>query len=163
LIAIGIDPGIITTAVMCIDEDGKPLGWTAHIGEPKAKDDKRSRRIEPERLYKMVSNALSCVIALQTQHHADIIALEEPFCAKGTIALKGYAVFAALCYSLHNLVLSSEFITVSPNTVKKFVGAHKKMFVAREVQRRWGFSSDDHNVVDAYAIARWAMSQQNGK
>jgi len=162
LIAIGIDPGIITTAIMCVDEDGKPLGWTAHVGEPKAKDDKRSRRIEPERLFEMVCTASATVVKLHLQYGAEIIAIEEPFCAKGQIALKGYAVFAALCYQLHG-IYTAKLVTVSPNTVKKFVGAHKKMFVAREVQRRWGFSSDDHNVVDAYAIARWAMSQQNGK
>jgi len=161
LIAIGIDPGIITTAVMCVDEDGKPLGWTAHVGEPKAKDDKRSRRVEPERLHKMVLQVFYTVDALHQSYRAEIIAIEEPFCAKGQIALKGYAVFAALCHILYGNY-PEQLITVSPNTVKKFVGAHKKMFVAREVQRRWGFSSDDHNVVDAYAIARWAMSQ-NGK
>jgi len=162
MIAIGIDPGIITTAVMCIDEDGKPLGWTAHVGEPKAKDDKRSRRIEPARLWKMVNSTLSSVLSLHVKYSVEIVAIEEPFCGQGKISLKGYAVFAALCDRLYGLYRES-FVTASPATVKKFVGAKQKMFVAREVQRRWGFSSDDHNVVDAYAIARWAMSQQNGK
>ena len=94
--------------------------------------------------------------------HSVCIAIEEPFNTHGIHgAMLQHGVFSAIVYDL-----TSDFrvIPVWPTTIKRFVGGpKKKLFIVREVYRRWGFSADDDNVVDAYAIARWAASERGVK
>lgn len=55
---------------------------------------------------------------------------------------------------------------VPPTVLKKFVtgrGDSDKAVLMRDVWRRWGFESNDHNVCDAYALARFARAASENR
>jgi Holliday junction resolvasome RuvABC endonuclease subunit len=168
MIYIGIDPSIVETAWVALDDKGKVLAQVAHVDHwnRHKPDEKKPKRLEVGRLRQMVDDVVRAVttqLLVQTRSVSDrhIVAIEEPFVGEnGASALKTYAVFAGIIVAL--IWPELDTLTVPPTTLKKFVGAKKKVLIAREVYKRWGFQSDDHNIVDAYAIARWAMSQRNG-
>jgi len=50
-------------------------------------------------------------------------------------------------------------LVVPPTVLKKYVtgkGTGDKAVMLLHVYKRWGFETDDHNVADAYALARFA-------
>ena len=52
------------------------------------------------------------------------------------------------------------YILIAPGTLKKFItgqGNAKKDMILREVFRRWGVETDDHNIADAYGLLRIGM------
>ncbi len=59
------------------------------------------------------------------------------------------------------------WLEVPPTSLKKFVcgtaklpsGAKGKKEIIRHVQERWGFYTANHNVADAYGLARWGLVQ----
>lgn len=161
MIYVGVDPSIVETAWVALDDRGKVVSQCAHVDHWKRHDPDapRTKRLEPGRLKQMVRDVTVAIEACsrnQGMHGSLRVAIEEPFVGEnGASALKTYAVFAGLIVSFDSL----DLLVVPPTTLKKFVGAKKKVLMAREVFKRWGYQSDDHNLVDAYAIARWAMAQ----
>ena len=167
MVFVGIDPSIVCTGIVAI-MDGAVV-WERTVEEPKRKKDepKKGTRVDPVRLLQAVINIeRDALMGWNHQSHEVVVAIEEPFIGKNaTSALKTYSVFAALVYLTQEYVELekgvSALLTPSPQTIKKFVGAKEKNFVARAVFRKWGYAADDDNLVDAYAIARWAEAQWN--
>ena len=162
MIFVGIDPGINASAVVAI-ENGKVVGEQLVLDIVKGP---KQKRFELNRVRTMATQ-VSCAIyeiwskSPSTSLHI-VIAIEEPFVgANASGALKQYSVFVAL--ALMDSPRSPDALYfVAPTTLKKFVGAKgKKNLIAREVYKRWKYEADDDNLVDAYAIARWAEATWN--
>jgi Holliday junction resolvasome RuvABC endonuclease subunit len=157
MIFVGIDPGINKTGVVGI-QDGRVVFQKLVSIEQKEK----LRRFDFFRVENMRMTTMAAVFAIAAREQTTdqiIVGLEEPFVgASASGALKQYSVFVALA-----LDLNREFgvFIVAPTTLKKFVGAKEKNFVARQVFKRWEYEAADDNLVDAYAIARWAESEWN--
>lgn len=152
----GIDPGVNKTAIVTIAETGD-VSWEVvrvkREGPPK-------RRIDPARHWAMVSQVCDHVMGLPSPC---VVAIEEPFVgANGATALLQFGVFASIVHELFPF-FGGELRCLAPATLKKFVGVRgKKELMVREVFRRWEFDNDDTDVVDAYAMARWAMEGCGG-
>src|SRR5262245_39708054 len=119
------------------------------------------RRLDPGRLRDMTTRITEAIVDTGATPGSMTVAIEEPFVGKqGSSALKQYAVWAVVA-NLFQGSIGDRLLSVHPNTVKRFVGKgmQRKEDLMREVKRRWGFTHSDHNVCDAYAIARWAAER----
>ena len=88
------------------------------------------------------------------------LGIEEPMGAhKGNGAKIGMA-FTACVLAVNEWIDSKDGDTVyihKPTQIKKFItgrGNAKKDVIIREVYKRWGFETDDHNIADAYGLAQ---------
>ena len=166
---VGIDPGIVETAIVSIGATGREVITKAAIMGGSAKNEPRGfKRLRPERLRLMMRGVqceIDTILAFRELKDA-FFAIEEPFVGvNGATALKTYAVFACTIDWLQCMAENRKIrgiLTVPPTTLKKFVGAKKKESVARQAYKLWRFESDDNNIVDAYAIAMWARDQFAG-
>lgn len=148
---VGIDPGVNKTAIVTLDDKLEidiEIVKVKRPGPPK-------RRLDAARHWAMVSQVCDFVMSLPSP---TIVGIEEPFLGKGpSTSLLQFGVFASIVHELFPF-FGGELRTVAPMTLKAFVGVTgKKDLMVREVFRRWNFDHDDTDVVDAYAIARWAM------
>ena len=168
MIFVGVDPSIVCTGIVAI-MDGEVV-WERTVDDPPRKkgEPKKGTRVDPVRLANMVRRVLECFPGpWSKEEHTDVfVAIEEPFIGKNaTAALKTYSVFAALVFEVQMIINYQNgivgLLTPSPANIKKFVGVKEKNFVARAVFRKWGYAADDDNLVDAYAIARWAEAEWN--
>lgn len=172
MIFVGVDPSIVCTGIVAIMDGAVVSEHVVKEPTPKKDAPKKGYRVDPVRLGNMVRGTLEHLPGPWSKRDFPpiVVAVEEPFIGKNaTAALKTYSVFAALVFELRMLSIN-EFshevvglLTPSPAQVKKFVGAKEKNFVARAVFRKWGYAADDDNLVDAYAIARWAEAEWNAK
>ena len=157
---IGIDPGIVETAIVIVEQGGTVLRIKTFLGGSD-KDEPRGSRLTPRRLRQITGPALEEL--RPSLSPMTVVAIEEPFVGPNwSTALKTHGVFAVLADVLQEAVDAGRLrrlLVVAPSTVKRFVGAKKKGTIAREVFKRWKFESDDHNFVDAYAIAMWARQE----
>ena len=167
MIFVGVDPSIRATGIVAL-RDGEVV-FQICVNEPPRKkyDPKKPPRVDAERLANMERAISNRFDELDPSRSGEaVVAVEEPFVGKsGPAALKTYSIFAAVVVDLQKRVWSrrvAKLYTPSPATVKKFVGAKEKNFVARRVFKLWGYEPDDDNLVDAYAIARWAEAEWNG-
>lgn len=163
MLFVGIDPGINGTGVVGI-EDGKVIG---EILVPDIVKGPKQKRFELNRVRTMATQVSCAIFEIWSKAPSNlhiVIAIEEPFVgANPSTALKQYSVFVAL--ALMDSPRSPDALYfVPPTTLKKFVGVKgKKNLIAREVYKRWKYEADDDNLVDAYAIARWAENEWNSK
>jgi len=166
MIFVGVDPSIVCTGIVAI-MDGEVV-WERTVDDPPRKKDepKKGTRVDPVRLANMVRGIQSAALLGWDTSHDVVLAVEEPFIGKNaTAALKTYSVFSAFVFLaqietyMHQHIVA--LLTPSPANIKKFVGVREKNFVARAVFRKWGYAADDDNLVDAYAIARWAEAEWN--
>lgn len=90
-------------------------------------------------------------------------------CIEGfSLASKGQAVSYqfGIGFSIRFALIDAglQYIEVTPSGLKKFVagkgkGNAKKEIIIKEVYKRWGYEHDSNNVIDAYALARYALAQ----
>jgi Holliday junction resolvasome RuvABC endonuclease subunit len=162
---VGIDPGILRLGLCSLDENAVAMGYET------IKDDKQYRtagRLDPRRLVSIVRRTQDWINGYDLYNlGADEIhfAIEEPTGRGSANSLKCYAVFATLAGRLQQRVddgRATSLLVVPPMSLKKFVGAsgHKarnKAAMREAVKQRWGFQHKSHDIVDAYALARFAM------
>lgn len=72
-----------------------------------------------------------------------------------------FAIGFAIRYELIDQGI--DYLEVTPTGLKKFVagtgkGNAKKEIIIKEVYKRWGYEHASNNVIDAYALARYAIS-----
>lgn len=86
------------------------------------------------------------------------------------VAIEGFALMAkgksvSLLYGIgyairFNLIKKQNYFECPPTTLKKFVtgkGNAKKENMIKDVYKRWSFEHESNNVIDAYALARYAI------
>lgn len=56
----------------------------------------------------------------------------------------------------------TRFLSINTSQVKKYVGATQKDQMLKEVYRRYDFDTPDHNIADAYTIARIGWDLMTG-
>jgi len=155
-IYIGIDPGFTETAIVGLREDGEVIARTV-----------KSRPYQ---------NIYDRIIGLKTMVAYEIgevingigrkcpdagevyLGIEEPMGAhKGNGAKIGMA-FTACCFAANIILHQDDHVYIrKPTQIKKFItgrGNAKKDVIIREVYKRWGFETDDHNIADAYGLAQ---------
>lgn len=81
----------------------------------------------------------------------DIVVIEEYGFASQSLAPQA-EVKGVLLMVLRQMGFS--WVLVSPNALKKFVGAKQKEDVKLNVFKRWGFEHKSNDAVDAYVLAR---------
>ena len=159
MLYVGCDPGIVESAVVILDDSLEVVSVATVFDEWTGP---ASVRLAPGRLAHMTSRIIAAIETVGARNGSLTVAVEEPFVgANAGGALKQHSVWAALAWYYHGLI-GERFLSVAPTTIKRYVGlkANKaKALVARQVYRRWKFENDDLNVVDAYAIARWAAER----
>jgi crossover junction endodeoxyribonuclease RuvC len=109
----------------------------------------------------------------QIQNYARLIVQKIPensivcvegfaFMAKGQSVSLLYGIGFAIRFELEDADL--EYMEVTPTGLKLFVagkgkGNCKKEVMIKEVFKRWGYEHDSNNVIDAYALAQYAISK----
>lgn len=154
---VGIDPGTFTGLVV-LDLNGEVIRAEALKGEGKGAMDARQLVSLENELYKRLRKE-------------DEIAIEEP--AKGT--QKGVTT-GMIHGGLQSMIVRKElaFNLVNPAWTKKYVGVtgwkgekgnmkrlndkEKKVVVRDAVMEHFNWTHKNHNVVDAYIIARIALN-----
>jgi len=174
MLSIGIDPGIRITGFCALEiEEGSrnpDVLFTKAIKDawrPSTElDHRRKRANKPDlrRIKAMSDNVWETTTDIIEKHghnHEIIrVCIEHPFVgAKVTQhILKTHAVFSHLAYlTMERTDEKVMLLSIHPMQLKRFVGAVRKKLIIREVYRLWGFDHDDDNVVDAYALARYAI------
>jgi crossover junction endodeoxyribonuclease RuvC len=143
---VGLDPSINGTGLIILDED-------ANIIEQKlfsVKDDSFEKSlIKYEKEIKFIPN----IINLQSVY------LEGPaYQAAGQAILQ----MGALHYITRLFLFKKEknYKVIAPGTLKKFVtgkGNSKKELMLLKTYKKWGIEFEDHNLCDAYGLARMAL------
>ncbi len=159
---LGIDPGIVNIGLCAIRYDGHVL-MRAVI-----KDDSKVRagRLDPARLAAMTRRTQMAINAANLGRNI-VCAIEEPFQFRGkkggnSNSLKTYGVYTQLSQVFWHRVeerTARELIIVPPTSLKSFIGCkgdRSKEAVAALVKKRWGFTDKSNDIIDAYALARWA-------
>lgn len=157
---IGIDPGKKTgvVALEYNDPECKLLSKKLIVGHGKLRDEKYHLRAES--IQGLTVAIVNHVEELVTGFNGPVtIAIEEPFPGR-TSNTALHAIFAIVAVNL--AALGRRMIVVWPQTVKQFIGQTQKHLIVQEVKNRWGFESSSNDIVDAYAIARWAAEKQKG-
>lgn len=155
MITVGIDPGSKVTGFVALQAAKKNYNVVRAVKVEIAGTQSKPLRVVPSRLHDMTTKVMAEISEVMRLGFPADIAIEEPFVGpQGPSALLQHAVFSAVAFEVYKMF--GRVRTVSPSTVKSFVGAKQKQFVARQVYKRWGFESNDDNVVDAFAIAMWA-------
>ena len=142
-IYMGIDPST-KTGVVVLDADGAVLdAKVVHFAEAKG-----FRRLQ------LIAKSMQSLVSEWKPTH--VVVEGFAYGNKFTMVLMvqtGTIVRQAL-YSA-----GISWYDVPPTAVKKFTtgkGSAKKPDMAKFVEQRWGFTSQDDNIVDAYAMARIA-------
>lgn len=143
---IGLDPSINATGLVIIDEN-------ANIIEQKlfsVKDELfENSLLKYEKEIRFIPN----IINLQS------IYLEGPaYQATGQVILQ----MGALHYMTRLFLFKKgkNYKIIAPGTLKKFVtgkGNSKKELMLLKTYKKWGVEFDDHNLCDAYGLARMAL------
>lgn len=145
---VGIDPSINATGLVIIDEN-------ATIIEQKlfsVKDDLFEKSlVKYEKEIRFIPNILNL----------EAVYLEGPaYQATGQVILQ----MGALHYMTRLFLFKKgkNYKIIAPGTLKKFVtgkGNSKKELMLLKAYKKWGIEFDDHNLCDAYGLARLALEE----
>ena len=149
-IYIGIDSSFTDTAIVGL-QDGKVI-FEEHI---------TSKPIKPDDPYlRLFQYYDSLCDVFRKAHPVDRLVhygIEVPMGVHAGAGAKADQSFAACLIALSSLDRNKIVKTFRPSEIKKFAtgkGNAKKELMVKEVYRKWGFDTDNHNTADAYAIAR---------
>ena len=145
---VGIDPSINATGLIVLDSN-------ANIIEQKLFSVKSEKFEEGLLKYEQEIGFIPKIINLQSVY------LEGPaYQATGQVILQmGALHFMTRLFLFKNRV---NYKIIAPGTLKKFVtgkGNSKKDLMLLKVYKRWGVEFDDHNLCDAYGLARMALEE----
>lgn len=151
---IGLDPSLTGTGIICLNEKGE-LEDEQLIKSPASMD------IE-DRL-KTINNIIQTLLdKYQDKKHKLFINIEGlSYQSTGD----SFTQLAGLHYFIRiNLYkkFDLEYMIIAPKTLKKFVtgnGNSKKELMLLEVYKHWGVSFKDHNLADAYGLARMSYER----
>ena len=143
---VGLDPSINATGLVVIDEN-------ANIIEQKLFSVKAEIFEESLVKYEKEIGFIPNILRLQSVY------LEGPaYQASGQVILQmGALHFMTRLFLFKNHV---NYKIIAPGTLKKFVtgtGRAKKDLMLLKVYKKWGVEFDDHNLSDAYGLARMAL------
>ena len=102
----------------------------------------------------MLNQEISHLLTSEIEGDEAIVGIEYPMGrhrGNGAKIDQAYAAIALAAIRIHTVR------TYGPGEIKKFVtgkGNAKKELMLKEIYKRWGFETDNHNVADAYAIAQ---------
>lgn len=143
---VGLDPSINATGLVVLDED-------ANIVEQKLFSVKAEIFEESLLMYEKEISFIPNIINL----HA--VYLEGPaYAATGKVILQ----MGALHYITRLFLFKKQknYKIIAPGTLKKFVtgkGNSKKEVMLMKTLKKWGVEFEDHNICDAYGLARMAL------
>ncbi len=143
---VGVDPSINATGIIVLDEN-------ANIIEQKLFSVKSEKFEESLVKYEKEIKFIPNIINLQSVY------LEGPaYQATGRAVLQ----MGALHYLVRLFLFKKQvnYKIIAPGTLKKFVtgkGNSKKDLMLLKVYKKWGVEFDDHNLCDAYGLARMAL------
>ena len=145
---VGIDPSINATGLIVIDSN-------SNIIEQKLFSVKSEKFEEGLLKYEQEIGFIPKIINLQSVY------LEGPaYQATGQVILQmGALHFMTRLFLFKNRV---NYKIIAPGTLKKFVtgtGRSKKDLMLLKVYKKWGVEFDDHNLCDAYGLARMALEE----
>ena len=145
---VGIDPSINATGLIVLDSN-------ANIIEQKLFSVKSEKFEEGLLKYEQEIGFIPKIVNLQSVY------LEGPaYQATGQVILQmGALHFMTRLFLFKNRV---NYKIIAPGTLKKFVtgkGNSKKDLMLLKVYKRWGVEFDDHNLCDAYGLARMALEE----
>ena len=147
---VGMDPSINATALIVLDKD-------ANIIEQKLFSIKSEKFEEGLLKYENEISFIPKIMNLQSVY------LEGPaYQATGKVILQ----MGALHYITRLFLFRNglNYKIIAPGTLKKFVtgtGRAKKDLMLLKVYKKWGVEFDDHNLSDAYGLARMALEGVN--
>jgi len=151
-IFIGMDPSFTSFGIVCLDSDGNIE--REEVLKTDSKKSVVSRLLDLE-------NKISDIL----EKYQDVVVyLEGPsYYSSGKFSLQ----MGALHYMLRMFFVKKkiEHYVISPSTLKKYVtgkGNCKKDLIILNVYKKWGVEFSDHNLADAYGLARMALEEQGG-
>lgn len=145
---VGIDPSINATGLIVLDEN-------ATIIEQKLFSVKSELFEESLLKYEKEISFIPNIVNLQAVY------LEGPaYQATGQVILQ----MGALHYMTRLFLFKkhANYKIIAPGTLKKFVtgkGNSKKELMLLKVYKKWGVEFEDHNLCDAYGLARMALEE----
>ena len=155
---VGIDPGFTDTAIVVIDEDGKVID-EVHVS---VTDKDIGGDCDICRIIEYESRIRGVLMPFASNPDC-WMAVEKPLGAN-----KGKGVAVQWAYTSIILAVAMHCDDMkrlayhTPSKIKKFItgkGNSKKELMLKEIYKRWGFETDNHNTGDAYAIAQLVRSE----
>jgi crossover junction endodeoxyribonuclease RuvC len=146
---VGIDPSLVGTGIVMIDEDGE-------IVEQKLISTKPDNVIE-RRLLDIIDSLsfITKVPRLKKVYMEDLAYFSK---SSRLFELAGLHFLIRIFFFESNIQIK----IIPPKTLKKFVtnnGNAKKNLMLLQCFKRWGKSFDDDNICDAYCLARLALEE----
>ena len=145
---VGVDPSINATGIIVLDEG-------ANIIEQKLFSVKDEMFEKSLLKYEKEIGFIPNILNLQAVY------LEGPaYQATGRVILQMGALHYMTRLFLHKK--GKNYKIIAPGTLKKFVtgtGRAKKDLMLLKVYKKWGVEFDDHNLSDAYGLARMALEE----
>jgi len=157
-IYIGIDSSFTDTAIVGL-QDGEVI-FEEHItSKPTPKKNKSVKEEDDSypRLAKYYDDL--CHVLRQAHPIGRLVyyGIEVPMGVHAGAGAKADQAFTACILALANLQCNKIVKTFKPTEIKKFAtgkGNFPKPAVVKEVYKKWGIDTNNHNSADAYAIAR---------
>ena len=145
---VGIDPSINGTGIVVLDQN-------ANIIEQKLFSIKSEIIEEALLKYEDEIKFIANMLTLQSVY------LEGPaYQATGQVILQmGALHYMTRLFLYRN---NKNYKIIAPGTLKKFVtgkGNSKKELMLLKVFKKWGVEFEDHNLCDAYSLARMALEE----
>jgi len=159
---IGIDPSLVGTGFVCLNEEGNIEGQELI---------KTTTTLEIEDRLKLINDQIQLLLdKYQIRYtdgykHTGLVYMEGlSFGSKNGNAVTQLAgLHYLLRINLRNR-FNLEYKIIPPTTLKKFVtgkGNSKKELMLLEVYKRWGVSFKDHNLADAYGLAQMSYERNS--
>ncbi|MFA5752857.1 MAG: crossover junction endodeoxyribonuclease RuvC [Bacteroidales bacterium] len=153
MISVGLDLSLASTGFAIIKNGEQVLA----SGVIKSKPSGDLPINETKRIVKIAETIVQKIDEVCPNKNPDIICIENlAFMARNTSAL---TQLAGLAHIVRTLLVEFgwKYCLVAPSTLKKFVtnsGRADKDIMMLEVFKRWGFSSMNSDICDAYALAK---------
>lgn len=161
---IGIDPSLTGTGIVCLNEEGEVVGEELI---------KTTNKLDIEDRLELINDTIKKLLDTEYQirncdgyDHEVVVYIEGlSFGAKGDAITQ----LAGLHYFLRIQLrkrFDLKYEIIPPTTLKKFItgkGNAKKELMLLNVYKHWGIEFEDHNLADAYSLARMALDQYKEK
>jgi len=148
---VGLDPSYNGFAIIVLDKDAKIL--EQKLLKSDTDKEAEDRIIQLEKDFEFISNILGL--------HS--VYLEGPsYSSSGAFVLQ----MGALHYYIRIFLrkINTNYKVVAPGTLKKFItgdGRAKKDLILLKTYKKWEVEFSDHNLADAYGLARFALEDYN--
>lgn len=152
---LGIDPSLTGTGLVVASDGGEPAE-KALVGT------------KPGDAIPRIKAILDRVHILLTIYNPDLVVIEGlSFNSKGGMQFDRTGLHYILRWEMAKArVIADQIKIVPPTTLKKFVtgkGNSPKELMLLKTFKRWGVEFSDHNICDAYCLARWGLAYLAGE